>query len=164
MALLGLAREDKHHKKSSRPGVVNTSFGLPQSNALDKAVKNMASEMLFMVTSDGNRNTNACSFSPAAATVDNPFFFSMAAHSRTGKPYSKTNFGKCADLSTPGVGIKSDSGFLTGGFGTGTSVAAPHVSGAIAVLLSDKKKVLKALTTGSRIIPRIKKPALRIDC
>lgn len=157
--LAGFARVVKEHQKSGRPGIINMSINSEFSEAVNNAVTLVARPGLWVSIAAGNNGHDACLASPASASRGNPFIFTVAAHNRAGKPASFSNRGNCTDISAPGVDIRSDRGVFSG-----TSMAAPHVSGAMAILLSDGKKVNQKTLTGPRIIPGIKKPALKIDC
>lgn len=154
-----IGRVVRNNRPAAKRGVVNISISGPRSNTLNMAINMASTRRLFFVVSAGNDNMNSCRASPATATLRDPFTFSIAAHNRNGRPARFTNFGRCADLSAAGVRIRAQ-----GGTFDGTSFSAPHVAGAIAVLLSDRKAVNVRALTGTRVIPRIRKRALEIDC
>lgn len=155
----GIATVYNHHEKRSRPGVVNLSVAGPKENTVVDSVMAAAGDTLWFVVAAGNRGVDACNVSPARAAERDQFVFSVAAHDKKGKAPSFSNYGKCTDISAPGVDIASDNGMLSG-----TSQAAPHVAGAIAVVLSNGGKVSLKSLTGSKVIPHTNKPALKISC
>lgn len=155
----GISRAVAHCKSTGRPCVVNMSLGGGLSSAFNAAVNDASGPGVFFALAAGNSNQDACRTSPASATVNDDFTFSVAAHDQRSQPASFTNFGSCTDLSAPGVRIMSDNGIKSG-----TSMASPHVAGAMAVLLSDGVTPTQSTLTATRIIPRINKPALTISC
>lgn len=122
--------------------VVNLSLGGGFSAALNAAVAAAVSAGLPVVVSAGNSGTNACWASPAseprAITVGASMIISAGGSLFDLRaPFS--NYGTCVDLLAPGVNILSA---WVGPFNnevavlSGTSQAAPHVAGAVALYLS----------------------------
>lgn len=123
-----------NNSPSDVPVVVNMSLGGQASPTLDAATQNLINQGIEVVVAAGNASQDACNFSPArvadaitvaASTIDDGF-----------ADYS--NFGSCVDVIAPGSAIKS--AYVGGSTATrtlsGTSMAAPHVAGLIASVLS----------------------------
>lgn len=132
-------------KNAKKPAVANLSFGGSPSKALDDAVRRSAASGVLYGVSAGNKKTSACNQSPARAGAgSNNGIVTVAATDIANREASFSNYGPCVDLWAPGVNITSTGN--SGGIGpmSGTSMAAPHVTGAAALYLSRHKTVTPA--------------------
>jgi subtilisin family serine protease len=116
-----------------KPAVANMSLGGGISTALDNAVANSTNAGVSYAVAAGNSNTNACNSSPARAPSANTVGATTSSDARS----SFSNFGTCVDIFAPGSSITS--AWHTSNTATntisGTSMASPHVAGAIALYL-----------------------------
>lgn len=131
--------------------VINMSLGGGYSPMLNLAVTQAidGSNVIFALAA-GNSNQDAKGFSPASAS-DGKRIFGVGAHDSRGSKASFSNYGEPVQLSAPGVDIMST---VPGGIKkySGTSMACPHVAGAIAALWSsDIEPTLENLTQGGEI-------------
>ncbi|WP_275424878.1 Ig-like domain-containing protein [Archangium violaceum] len=119
-----------HHEK---PAVANLSLGGEATQSLDDAVAATIAAGVTFVVAAGNDGWEACSTSPART----PQALTVGATDETDMRAWFSNFGSCVDLFAPGQGILS--AWSTGDTDTeiadGTSMATPHVSGAVALFL-----------------------------
>ena len=121
-------------KNARKPAVANMSLGGGASSALDRAVKRSISAGVVYALAAGNENADACNSSPART----PEAITVGATARSDARASFSNFGRCVDLFAPGQEITST---WIGGDGatrtiSGTSMASPHVAGAVALYLA----------------------------
>jgi subtilisin family serine protease len=117
--------------------IANFSLGGSSTSAsLVAAINRLHAAGIPSVVAAGNSNKDACGFSPAnASAAVTVGATDLEAQAVTGRELEAmySNFGPCIDLFAPGTGIESA---RTGGGSqrmSGTSMAAPHVAGAIAV-------------------------------
>ena len=142
-------------RSAGAPAVANLSLGGGASAALDDAVRRAISSGISVVVAAGNSNVDACTASPARV----PEALTVGATDNADRRGSFSNFGSCLDLFAPGVQIPST--WHTSDAATavlsGTSMAAPHVTGAVALLLETRpsrppagvaKALLADATTG----------------
>ncbi|MFE4449607.1 S8 family peptidase [Streptomyces sp. NPDC056796] len=114
--------------------VANVSLGGGASTTLDNAVRRSIESGVTYSIAAGNAGALASSYSPARVTTA----LTVGATTRTDARASYSNYGPAVDIFAPGSDITagwntSDSATYTG---SGTSFAAPHVSGAAAVYLT----------------------------
>lgn len=147
--------------KPAGPAAVNLSLGFavnPSNAALatsvDNAVRKVVAAGVPVVVAAGNygdEGMSACDYSPARA----PAAITVGASDTSDTRAYFSNRGSCVDLYAPGVGVRSawvNSDSATA-YLSGTSMAAPHVAGAVARTQQDNP-LASAASIGGELITR----------
>jgi subtilisin family serine protease len=121
-------------RNATLPAVVNMSFSGGASDAMDQAVTNSYNAGLAFSVSAGNNGGDACNYAPARIRVAT----TVASIDQFDDLAPSSNIGPCVDLVAPGVEIRSAWHLhdFQENVASGTSMAAAHVTGAIALQLS----------------------------
>jgi hypothetical protein len=135
------------------PAVVNLSLGGGIDYGLEDAVRGSIADGITYVAAAGNDNVDAKDTSPARVGEAITVGASNADDDRAGF----SNFGPSLDLFAPGVGIVSASHLDLNGNGilddavtqSGTSAAAPHVTGVAARFLQTQPDASPAVVQGA---------------
>ena len=142
------------HHQTGVPAIINLSVGMSKSIAFNEAAQALIADGLIVVGAAGNQNRDACLYSPASE----PSVISVGGIDRAALRASYSNYGSCVDIFAPG------SDLVGAWFGStdvyrsssGTSNAAPIVSGIVALMLQDNPSL-----TQSQVEERLKTSATR---
>jgi subtilisin family serine protease len=114
--------------------VINMSIGFESpALSIDAVIKSLLAEGIVIVAASGNDGKSPCGITPAGTEGT----ISVASSTSSDAEPAFTNFGACVDIFAPGQSIISSwpkylSATNTYAGETGTSMAAPHVAGAVA--------------------------------
>ncbi len=116
---------------SQKARVFNLSFTGPEDNAVRKILKSAHDRGSILVAAAGNAGPRAPPAYPAAY----PHVLAITAHDKADKLYKKANTGGYVAAAAPGVDVLVP--IPRGGYDvkSGTSFAAAHISGMIALML-----------------------------
>lgn len=135
---MAIAGVDWITANAPRPAVVNMSLGYGDVQSLRDAVENSIAAGVSYAVAAGNGNffgtpQNACLQSPAGA----PNAITVGSTTSSDNESSFSNYGTCVNVLAPGSGITSTWHTSNTAINTisGTSMASPHVAGAIALYL-----------------------------
>ena len=127
---------------SDTPAVANLSLGASSSILINEAVVSLVQDNISVVVAAGNNNRDACSYSPASE----PMAITVGGSDRADSRVPSSNFGSCVDVFAPGADIVSS--WYTSNTDlrsrSGTSMAAPFVTGVVAMMLDEDNSLTPA--------------------
>jgi subtilisin family serine protease len=130
------------HQRGAR--VVNMSFTGPRDPLLSRELRAGKEKGIVFVAAAGNEGPNAVAADDSVIAV--------TASDATNNLYPAANRGPHVCLAAPGVDVMVAGPAGTYEFGSGTSMAAAHVSGAIALMFCSTAPVVSALKPAATAI------------
>lgn len=114
--------------------VFNLSFAGPQDRLLSRALAGAKAKGIVAVAAAGNGGAKAAPLYPGA----DPSVIAVTATDADDKPFAGANRGDYVALAAPGVDVLAAEPQGRYAFSSGTSIAAAHVSGLVALLLEKR--------------------------
>jgi subtilisin family serine protease len=142
--IAGFQYTTQRHVATGGPSVASVSLGSTADGGKNAAVTASIQQGVAYSIAAGNSNANACNFYPAStplATTVGSTTMSTFDEETYDERSSFSNFGTCVDIFAPGTSITSCciSGPNSSCVKSGTSMACPHVSGQLAVVLGEHR-------------------------
>jgi len=130
--------------------IINMSFAGPYDPMLALAMKKASEKRAILIAAVGNQGTKSPPLYPAA----DPHVIGVTATDEGDKLYKGANIGAQVAVAAPGVDVMVAAPAETYQLTTGTSVAAAHVSGVVALMLErqpnvDAATILEVLTASA---------------
>lgn len=116
---------------SRRARVLNMSFAGPSDSLLEASIKAATAKRAITVAAAGNGGPQAAPAYPAAY----PGVIAVTAIDVADRPYTLANRGNYISVAAPGVDVLAPSGNHAHQIVSGTSYAAAHVSGIVALMV-----------------------------
>lgn len=162
-----------------RPDIVNNSWACPASEGcttgaeLKTIVNNLTAAGIFVVASAGNAGSSCATvqFAPAmyraafsVGAIDSANNHLAAFSSRGPSKFYSPNVMK-PELAAPGVNVRSASRTSNTAYTlmTGTSMAAPHVAGVVALLWSARPELVGNVDATRAVLEDSANPAVTVD-
>ena len=152
-----------HYAVDNGARIVNLSLAGPTATAdLEEAVRYAQDHGALIVAAAGNSGANLASTPTYPAAYPEADVLGVAATAQNGGLSSVSDYGPGADVAAPGEQILSTA--LGGGYEwrTGTSMAAPHVTGAL-VLLAAARPDLDATGLRDALLGHVRHTGLAVE-
>ncbi|RPD56787.1 serine protease [Lentinus tigrinus ALCF2SS1-7] len=152
--IAGVNWVSKRVSSTHRPSVINMSLHAGASVTFDKAVTSITTKGVHVIVAAGNKNADASKWSPARAAAAITVGSTTIQDARS----SFSNYGPVVDVFAPGTRITSAaiSSRNSTAVKSGTSMAAPHVAGIIATLISRDGNLAPAAMSAKLVALAIK--------
>ncbi|RKP08112.1 peptidase S8/S53 domain-containing protein, partial [Thamnocephalis sphaerospora] len=149
---------DQHQKSETKKTIINLSLDAPRSRALNDAIAQATQQNITIVVAAGNGDDkgvpqDACNYSPSSASSSLPVI-TVGAVDKNDKVASFSNYGKCVTLLAPGTNLASISNKspTSSAVLSGTSFAAPLVTGFAALIMADSDTLLSPAEIKEQIV------------
>jgi hypothetical protein len=130
-----------------KANIINMSFSGPRNDEIELAIRAMAVKGVVFVAAAGNRGPNGPASYPAA--YSDVIAVTAVAHDRRG--YRHATHGDYVDMAAPGVDVSTALPLGKAGLRTGTSFAAPFVTGLLAAMPAVRKGAMTKADLMARI-------------
>ena len=144
---------------------INMSLGGEYTNSLYRAISRASERGILLVAAAGNETSNNDRSPTYPASFDLPNIISVAATNTGGTLAEYSNYGRTSvDIAAPGSAILSTEPRIGGvsqyGYESGTSMAAPHVSGIAALIAAANPAATSTLIRSIMISTAKPEPSL----